>query len=184
MVAVLITGTPGTGKTTVSKIVAKKLECPLIAVNDLVVEKQIYNGYDEEKGYKVVDLHALSKEIKLVLKYSNNERVIVEGHLAHYFDEDELVETVIVLRSRPDILRKRLDIRKWNDSKIRENLEAEALDICTFEAVEIHGKNVNELDTSDLSVEDVAEIIIEILNDKKYFPPGKINFLEDYMGET
>ncbi|MFY9637512.1 MAG: AAA family ATPase [Methanobacterium sp.] len=184
MVAVLITGTPGTGKTTVSKIVAKKLECPLIAVNDLVVEKQIYNGYDEEKGYKVVDLHALSREIKLVLKYSNNERVIVEGHLAHYFDEDELVETVIVLRSRPDILRKRLDIRKWNDSKIRENLEAEALDICTFEAVEIHGQKVNELDTSDLSVEDVAELIIEILDDKKYFPPGKLNFLEDYMGET
>ena len=68
--------------------------------------------------------------------------------------------------------------------KIRENLEAEALDICTFEAVEIHGQKVNELDTSDLSVEEVAELIIQILDDKKYFPPGKLNFLEDYMGET
>ena len=185
MVAIIITGSPGTGKTTVSKIVAKNLESPLININDLITEKHIYNGYDEEKGYKVVDLSSLSREIKLALdEFSKEQLIVIEGHLAHYFDVEELVETVIVLRSRPDILRKRLNRRKWSDSKVQENLEAEALDICTFEAVEIHGEKVNELDTSDLGVEDVVELVIEILDGKKHFSPGKLNFLEDYLDEN
>jgi adenylate kinase len=183
MTAVLITGTPGTGKTTVSEIVAKKLESPRIAINDLVDEKHLYNGLDKEKGYKVVDLDSLSREIKIILlDNSENKHVIVEGHLAHNFPTDDLVGFVIVLRTRPDILRKRLNTRGWSDSKVQENLEAEALDICTFEAVEIHGEKVNELDTSELDVEEVADLIIEVLNGKKYFPPGEISFLEDLYG--
>jgi adenylate kinase len=181
MTIVLITGTPGTGKTTVSRIVAEKLGTSLLAVNDLVDEKHIYNGVDAEKGYKVVDLDALSNEIKVIIENSDNDHVIVEGHLAHEFSSDN-VDLVIVLRARPDILRKRLDKRDWSDSKVYENLEAEALDICTFEAVEIHGKKVNELDTSDIDVKEVADIIIEIINCKKHFPPGNLNFLEELYG--
>jgi adenylate kinase len=108
-----------------------------------------------------------------------DKQVIIEGHLAHDFEFDEAVESVIVLRARPNILRKRLNKRKWSDSKIQENIEAEALDLCTFEAVEIHGDKVNELDTSDLDVDEVAEIIIQIINGNKQLPPGKINFLEE-----
>ena len=75
-----------------------------------------------------------------------------------------------------------MDKREWTNSKIQENIEAEALDICIFEAVEIHGEKVNELDTSDLEVEEVADLIIEVLNGEKNFPPGKLNFLEDLYG--
>ncbi len=181
MTAVLITGTPGTGKTTVSRIVAEKLETSLLAVNDLVDEKHIYNGVDAEKGYKVVDLDTLSNEIKVSVENSDKGHVIVEGHLAHEFSSD-IVDMVIVLRARPDILRKRLNKRDWSDSKVYENLEAEALDICTFEAVEIHGKKVNELDTSDIDVEEVVEIVIDIINCKKHYPPGNLNFLEELYG--
>ncbi|MBZ2165970.1 adenylate kinase family protein [Methanobacterium spitsbergense] len=181
MTAVLITGTPGTGKTTVSRIVAEKLETSLLAVNDLVDEKHIYNEIDAEKGYKVVDLDTLLNEIKIIVENSDKDHIIVEGHLAHEFSSD-VVDMVIVLRARPDILRKRLNKRGWSDSKVYENLEAEALDICTFEAVEIHGKKVNELDTSDINVEEVADIVIEIINYKKHFPPGNLNFLEELYG--
>ena len=181
MTTVLITGTPGTGKTTVSRIVAEKLETSLLAVNDLIDEKHIYNGVDAEKGYKVVDLDTLSNEIKVIVENSDKDHIIVEGHLAHEFSSD-IVDMVIVLRARPDILRKRLNKRNWSDSKVYENLEAEALDICTFEAVEIHGKKVNELDTSDIDVKEVADIVIEIINCKKHFPPGNLNFLEELYG--
>ncbi len=182
MAVILITGTPGTGKTTVSTIVAKKLKTSMVAVNDLVDEKHIYNGHDEEKGYKMVDLDALSDEIKIIVEDSNDDHIIVEGHLSHHFKKDDLVDLIIVLRARPDILRKRLNKRGWSESKVQENLEAEALDICTFEAVEIHGKKVNELDTSDIKVEEVADLLIEVLNGKKHFPPGNLNFLDDLYG--
>jgi adenylate kinase len=181
MKTVLITGTPGTGKTTVSRIVAEKLETSLLAVNDLVDEKHIYNGVDVEKGYKVVDLDALANEIEFIIENSDKNHVIVEGHLAHEFSSD-IVDVVIVLRARPDILRKRLNKRDWSESKVYENIEAEALDICTFEAVELHGNKVNELDTSDIDVEGVADIVIEIINCKKHFPPGNLNFLEELYG--
>ena len=152
MAAVIITGTPGTGKTTVSNIVSKNLNSPLIHINDLINEKHIYNGHDDKKGYKIVDMVALSTEINLLLT-KINEQVIIEGHLAHDFEVDEHVELVIVLRARPSVLRKRLNQRGWSHSKIQENVEAEALDICTYEAVEIHGKKVNELDTCNLDSE-------------------------------
>jgi adenylate kinase len=182
MTAVLITGTPGTGKTTASKIAVKKLKSSLVAVNDLVNDENLYNGHDPEKGYKVVDLDALSRMIGITLEDSNDDHLIIEGHLAHTFKNDDLVDIVIVLRARPDILRKRLNKRGWSDSKVQENLEAEALDICTFEAVEIHGDKVNELDTSDIDVKEVADLVVEIINGKKHFPPGNLNFLEDLYG--
>ncbi len=182
MTAVLITGTPGTGKTTASKIAAKKLQSSLVAVNDLVNDEKLYTGHDPEKGYKVVDLDALSRIIEVKLKDLNDNNLIIEGHLAHTFKNDDLIDLVIVLRARPDILRKRLNKRGWADSKVQENLEAEALDICTFEAVEIHGAKVNELDTSDIDVEEVADVIVEIIKYKKHFPPGELNFLEDLYG--
>jgi adenylate kinase len=178
MAAVIITGTPGTGKTTISKIVAKILNAPLIALNELIIEKHLYNGHDDKKGYKIVDMESLSGEINLILN-SIDKQLIIEGHLAHDFGVDEQVQSVIVLRARPSVLRKRLNKREWSDSKIQENVEAEALDLCTFEAVEIHGDKVHEVDTSDLDVDEVAEIIIQILNGKKQLPPGKINFLEE-----
>lgn len=181
MTIVLITGTPGTGKTTVSKIVSEKLKSSLLAVNDLIEKKHIYTGVDPEKGYKVVDLTNLSNEIRVVIGNSDKNHIIVEGHLAHVFSSD-IVDIVIVLRTRPNILKERLSKREWSDSKVYENLEAEALDICTYEAVEIHGKKVNEVNTSDMDVEEVADVIIEIINSRKHFPPGNINFLEELYG--
>ena len=38
MSVILVTGTPGTGKTTVSKSLSERLSIPLVAVNDLVEE--------------------------------------------------------------------------------------------------------------------------------------------------
>jgi adenylate kinase len=178
MTVIIITGTPGTGKTTVSKIVSKTLNFHLIALNELIIEKHLYNGHDDKKGYKIVDMDALSSELNFSLN-NIDKQVIIEGHLAHDFGVDAQVESVIVLRARPSVLRKRLNKREWTDSKIQENVEAEALDLCTFEAVEIHGDKVHELDTSELDADEVAEIIIQILNGNKQLPPGKINFLEE-----
>ena len=36
------------------------------------------------------------------IEESVNKGLIIEGHLAHYFEEDEMLKHVIVLRSRPD----------------------------------------------------------------------------------
>ena len=70
MTTIIITGTPGTGKTSVSKILADKLSILLVAVNDLVDQKHIYTGYNKDKGYKEVDLDDLSEELKHAVEAS------------------------------------------------------------------------------------------------------------------
>ena len=71
----------------------------------------------------------------------------------------------IVLRCNPKILRERLDSRDYTEEKIRENMEAEALNIITEEAIEIYGeKNVFELDTTNKSIDDSVTKLKDIIN--------------------
>ncbi len=184
---ILITGTPGTGKTTITPLLGEKIGCQVIDVNKLVDEKNLYTGVDAEKGYKVVDMDALTQELLKIIttekiSYDENEEVpgerpsiIIEGHLSHYFS---LADFVIVLRTAPNILRDRLQKREWTDLKIHENLQAEALDICTWEAYQTHGSNVHEVNTSSITPEEAVEIISRIIYKEESSPPGNIDFSE------
>ena len=117
---IFITGTPCTGKTTVSEVLASKLNCRLIKINDLAIENDFILGIDEDKGYKVIDIPALNEKVSEIINDSD-ELIIFEGHLAHLCDG---ADKVIVLRVRPEILQSRLEARNYSESKIHENLEA------------------------------------------------------------
>jgi adenylate kinase len=187
----LLTGTPGTGKTTISHLLAEKLGCHLVDINHLVEEKRIYTGLDPEKDFKIVDMEVLEGELfKIVgeenigvhkknsskdscINSSKTSCIIIEGHLSHYFPQADLV---VVFRTEPHTLEERLKKREWKESKIRENLEAEALDICTWEAYQIHGTKVHEVETTNTTPEEAINIISEIINGKKSFPVGNIDF--------
>lgn len=54
---IIITGTPGTGKTTHAQLLAEESPVPLkhINVGDLVKEKSLYEKYDEEWQSYTVD---------------------------------------------------------------------------------------------------------------------------------
>ena len=174
---ILITGTPGVGKTTVSSILVEKTGAYLININELVDEKHLYTGIDEERGYKIVDLDALFNEMGEIIEMEDDsdKHIIVEGHLSHLFENSDIV---IVLRANPDVLRHRMKTKGWKAAKIRENIEAEAIDVCSYEAFEIHGDKVNEIDTSDIPPEDAANLIIDVINGSKRFPVGNVDFLE------
>lgn len=174
---ILITGTPGVGKTTVSSILVEKTGAYLININELVDEKHLYTGIDEERGYKIVDLDALFNEMGEIIEMEDDsdKHIIVEGHLSHLFENSDIV---IVLRANPDALCHRMKTKGWKAAKIRENIEAEAIDVCSYEAFEIHGDKVNEIDTSDIPPEDVADLIIDVINGSKRFPVGNVDFLE------
>ncbi|MBU4535012.1 MAG: adenylate kinase family protein [Euryarchaeota archaeon] len=170
---VFITGTPGVGKSTVASLLQKKLPAYLISINELASEKRLFKGEEPDKGYKIVDIPALCNE--LTSKISNKEGIIlVDGHLSHYCPISDLV---IVLRLNPDFLAERLKKRGYNSLKIQENLEAEALGVCLMESYELHPEKVQEIDTSKLSSEEVADELIKIINDEICYPPGKVDYL-------
>jgi adenylate kinase len=174
---VFISGTPGVGKSTVATLLQQKLSAQLIRINEFAEENGLFLGEDDERGYKIVDLKTLCKEVKSIAQQSAGI-ILLEGHLSHFCPESDLV---IVLRAHPSILEKRLKIRTYQPSKIQENLEAEALAVCSVEAHQIHQNKVHEIDTSDLTPEEVSGKIIQVINGKKAFPAGNIDFLEWIM---
>ena len=172
--AIFITGTPCTGKTTVSEVLSDKLNCRLIKINDLAIENDFVLGIDEEKGYKVIDIDALNDKVSEII-CDSDELTIFEGHLAHLCSG---ADKVIVLRVHPDILRVRLEARNYSESKIRENLEAEALGVCTAEAFDEYGDRISEIDSSDLSIDEIVNLICDVILDKRQFPVGEVDFMD------
>jgi adenylate kinase len=95
-------------------------------------------GEDEERDARIIDVDRWAAEFVPVDGF-------VEGHIAHLLPCDRIV----VLRCRPDELKKRLAQRKYHEAKIRENAEAEALDVCLIETVEAFDPSqIFELDTT------------------------------------
>ncbi len=95
-------------------------------------------GEDEERDAQIIDTDRWASEFVPVNGF-------VEGHIAHLLPCDRIV----ILRCRPDELKKRLAQRKYPEKKIRENAEAEALDVCLIETVEtFEPSQILELDTT------------------------------------
>lgn len=175
---IFITGTPGVGKTTLAKLIEEKLSWQVIKINQLAEERKLFSGIDEEKGYKIIESNILCPEIERIISemsHDNQSKLFIDGHLSHFCSGADLV---IVLRVQPAILKERLIERNYSNSKIQENLEAEALGVCSAEAYELHGNKVQEIDVSALSPEEVLKIIIGIINGSEAFPVGKVDFLD------
>ena len=170
MTAIFITGTPCTGKRTV----ASRLDGHVIKINDLARSHGFIMGVDENKGYEIIDIEKLSRHVGELIKDSR-ELMIFEGHVSHLLDG---ADRVIVLRVRPEILEKRLEERNYSPSKIRENLEAEALGVCSAEAYDRYDDNVCEIDVSELSVDEIVDEVLKIISGEVDYPVGEIDFMD------
>ena len=170
---IFISGTPCTGKTTVSEVLSEKLNWNLVKINDFAISNNLVLGIDEEKGYKIIDIDNLNVSLQNII--SKEENLIVEGHLSHLCSG---ADKMIVLRCRPEILEERLSARNYSSSKIRENLEAEAMGVCSAEAYEIYNRgNLFELDVSDLSVSEIVSILLDVISGEKTLNFGEIDFM-------
>lgn len=165
-----ITGTPGTGKSTVAKIVAEMTGYGLVDVNEFARSHGLFQKKDEKRDSWIVDERALKKVLS---KLKGN--IILEGHLAHYSKPD----IAVVLRLNPRELEKRLEKRGWKKEKIKENVEAEALGVCLAEALD-ECKSVFEVDATGKSAEDAAKEAADIINGKgrESHLPGRIDWSE------
>ena len=140
-----ITGTPGTGKTTV----AEALDKEIISIKEFAREREL----GEEKDIFEIDVERVKEELP--------EDCWIEGHLAHKVG----VDYCIVLRTRPDVLEERLKERDYSEDKIEENLEAEKMDLILSEAFE--NCKIYEIDTTRKSVEETVEEIEEAVKNKE-----------------
>ncbi len=162
-----LTGTPGTGKTTISNILNERYGIRVVHLHDVIVENRYYLARDESRNSLVVDIASL-------VKHKFAEDCLIEGHLSYCLQ----VDLVIVLRANPKVLKQRLYSKGYPEAKVLENYEAEILDVILIEALEIQEfDKVYEVDTTS-TLESAISWIIDIMCDRNRdsFRPGKFDW--------
>jgi len=145
MKTIIITGTPGTGKSTLAKLIAKRLHFKRIDVSSLIKKKKISEGYDRKRKTKIVDTKKLNRELMSIIKNSK-QNLIIDSHLSHYLPK-KYVDLCIVVKCGLKKLYGRLKRRKYSKEKIRENLDAEIFEVCLDEARKF-GHKIRIVDTT------------------------------------
>ena len=135
MKVIIVTGTPGTGKTALSKKLAKKLAFRYLDVGSIIKKCNFSEDYDEKRKTHIVDAKKLNRElVREIMNCKKTEKgVIIDSHLSHYLPK-KYVDLCIVTKCNLRVLEKRLRKKKYFKAKIRENMDVEIFDICLNEA--------------------------------------------------
>ncbi len=187
---IIISGTPGSGKTSVSIVISKLIGARVISLNELAISHKFSFEYDKERETYIVDLKRflpyVLKEIKKIKK-ENPQFLILEGHISDIIPE-KFIDFVFILRCEPDELCKRLEKKNYKLKKVIENVQAEILGNCTNYFIQKNLKSpLFEIDTTALSIESVAKTIIDIIAENKnveYYQIGKVDWLEKLFQEN
>ncbi|GAH21084.1 unnamed protein product [marine sediment metagenome] len=186
---IIISGTPGCGKTSVAKELSNLISGRIISLNELAISDDFSFEYDEERKTFIVDFKIfrpyILKKIKKI-KQINPPFLIIESHFSDIIP-NKYIDYAFILRCNPDELVNRLKKKNYNLKKITENIQAEILGNCVNYFIK---KNVKkplfEIDTTNLSIESVAKTIKNVITDKedgKNYSIGKIDWLEKLYQE-
>jgi adenylate kinase len=174
---ILITGTPSVGKTTTAKLLATKLNAEYINLTDFAKTYNLTLGEDKERNTIIINEKAMQQKLSEVIDASDNANIIVDGHFASAVTPTEHTALVFVLRRNPKELKQFMEKRGYSASKMWENLQAEILDVCLVEAVEVHAGRVCELDITGKPTETVVDEILNVLEKRTTCIVGTVDWL-------
>lgn len=144
----LITGTPGVGKTTLANSL-RQLGYIVYNLFDLASELKCIGDTDEKRDAVIVDDDCLYKKLPEWIARQSAEFMVFEGHFADVVPE-EYLDSCLVLSPPIDILRPRLLARGYSEDKIMENIEAHIMKECYYDALEYYGpERVSEITILD-----------------------------------
>ncbi|XP_020250840.1 adenylate kinase isoenzyme 6 homolog [Asparagus officinalis] len=147
----LVTGTPGTGKTTTCSLLADATELRHINVGDLVRTKGLHDGWDEEFECHVINEDLVCDELEDIMVGGG---IIVDYHGCDFFPECWF-DLVVVLQTDNSILHDRLTSRGYMGPKLTSNIECEIFEVLLEEAEESYPEGIVMALQSD-TVEDIS----------------------------
>ncbi|MFA5357987.1 MAG: AAA family ATPase [archaeon] len=131
----IVTGTPGVGKTTLAKLMAKKLKMKVFNEKDFALKNGI--GYFNEENELEIPLKEFEKKANSFLLKSKG--IILEGHT---LCEMKLkVNKVFLITLHPEVLELRLEKRNYPAEKMMDNVFCEGIDYCKKKVHRNYSKN-------------------------------------------
>ncbi len=152
MKTIVVTGTPGTGKSVLAKKLSLLLDYAYFDVNSFIKTAHIYSGYDRKRRSYEVEEGKLARELVKVRENAlktGRKGIIFDSHMSHYLSP-RYADLCLVVRCSLKTLQKRLLGKGYGPPKVRENLDAEIFEVCLSEAREA-GHKVLEFDTTSTS---------------------------------
>lgn len=157
----IITGNPGTGKHTISRMVARILDLNIVDINEIVINEGIF---EKNQGTFDVDVEKLRR---IINKRSTMNSLLV-GHLAPYVISPKKVEIAVVLRKSPYKLQYIYKKRKYSKKKSVENLGSEILGVIYYDTIHAFGrKKTFQIDTTDQSVASVTKKVEYVFSGRR-----------------
>ncbi|XP_037045447.1 adenylate kinase isoenzyme 6 homolog [Bradysia coprophila] len=135
---ILITGTPGTGKTRLSKELAKKFGCHHLDISAVAKENNFVEEYDDEYECPILDEEKLLDYLEPIMAEGGK---IVDYHSCEFFPE-RWFDVVYVMQCENSILFDRLTARGYNAKKIQSNVECEIFQTILEEAMESYNSDI------------------------------------------
>lgn len=164
---ILITGTPGTGKTSLSILLADELsnitnkKYEAINIGELITKKKLYKEWDQKYNVPIFDEDMIIEE----LDYIKEGGYVIDFHSACFLPE-EWFKLIVILRCNNTELYDRLKARNYSDEKIMENIECEIMNVLSDEVKESFSENrIMELNNEKLS--EMSENIEKIIEKYK-----------------
>jgi adenylate kinase len=127
----LVTGTPGVGKTTIAAEVARELGLRHVEVGAFARERDLVDSYDEKLDCHVVHEDAVLDALEPIMAAGG---VVVDHHSSDWFPQ-RWFQAIVVLRADTAVLYDRLEARGYAKLKLDHNMQAEIMQVVRDEAV-------------------------------------------------
>lgn len=136
---ILISGTPGTGKSTLCAALARHFEAAKVfSVSDAVkADRALQDSYDDKMEAFVMRESSVRRAVRAQLN-ATDQIVLVECHSPGIFRR-RMFDMVVVLTADTAPLFDRLTERGYAAEKREENITAEIMQVCLEEAVDVFG---------------------------------------------
>ncbi|MBS3108782.1 AAA family ATPase [Candidatus Woesearchaeota archaeon] len=71
MKVIIVSGSVGTGKTTIAKKIAKEKNYKYVDINNLIIKNKLHQGYDKKLKTRLVDTKILNNQKQKLMKTWN-----------------------------------------------------------------------------------------------------------------